>query len=877
MYAVGWTMHTVGSQIIRTAAILQLLLGNIGRPGGGINALRGHANVQGATDHAIVAGILPGYLRVPRPDQTSLATHLQDSTPKPLVPDAVNYWGNYPKFYVSQMKTWFGEYATAENDFAYHYLGKPAGDATWLSMWDQAYRGKLEGFIALGFNPLLAGPDVPRLLQAMSRLQWKVVIDPFLLDSAEFWKAPGMKPEEIDTEVLYLPSTHWIERDGSFTNSGRWAQWKEKAIDPPAGVRSDTWILSELFWRMKELYVKEGGAYHDPIKHMTWNYLNPRLPTLTELAKEINGVDLTSGKQLSSFGQLRDDGTTTSGNWLYCGSFAETGNFMARRGTEDPTGLGMHHDWAFSWPLNRRVLYNRASADADGKPWDSARAGISWSGREWIGDVPDYGKTTRPNAAGAFIMTEEGVARLFTTYLNDGPLPEHYEPAESPTTNPLHEKVPVNPVLRWYDGVKDTLAGEGDDFPYACTVYRVVEREHFVTSHVPHLVELMPDFFVEVPAGLAKDKGVTNGGRVRVWSKRGSVEGVAICDGTNQAAPRERKDRVDGWHPGTLGVRGYHGRLHGQSADAVHWRCQHPVSRVQGVLRESGESMSSLTIKRTSASEHTTVARDVLRSEGPTYAKLVDISRCIGCKGCEVACKEWNDLKVEPTANFGSYQSHMDLSPNTWLLMRFNEIDVKGDLQWLITKDACLHCAEPGCLYACPAPGAIVQYANGIVDINQDQCIGCQYCITGCPFNIPRFDPTTRKVSKCNMCVDRVESGLEPACVKTCPTNAIMWGSKDDMVALADRKVDRLKKRGFENAAVYNPAGVGGTHMMYVVPHGDRLADYGLPTDPTASPAALSLLGFFKRLGSLLFGLTFVGTLLHFLRYGPDWVEESEG
>ncbi len=305
MYAVGWTMHTVGSQIIRTAAIVQLLLGNIGRPGGGINALRGHANVQGATDHAIVADILPGYLKIPTPGQTSLREHFDDSTPKPLVPDTVNYWGNYPKFYVSQMKAWFGEHATEANDFAYDYLGKPADDATWLSIWNEAFQGRLEGFIALGFNPLLAGPDVARLLQAMSRLKWKVVIDPFMLDSAEFWKAPGMNPAEIDTEVLYLPSTHWIERDGSFTNSGRWAQWKEQAIDPPIGVRSDTWILSELFWRVKELYQAEGGAYDDPIQYLTWGYLNPREPTLVELAQEINGRDLTTGRLLrrsASFG-----------------------------------------------------------------------------------------------------------------------------------------------------------------------------------------------------------------------------------------------------------------------------------------------------------------------------------------------------------------------------------------------------------------------------------------------------------------------------------------------------------------------------------------------------------------------------------------------
>ena len=202
MYAVGWTMHTVGTQIIRTAAIFQLLLGNIGRPGGGINALRGHANVQGATDHAIVAGILPGYLKAPTPDQPDLADHLRDSTPRPLVRNTVNYWGNYPKFMVSQLKAWFGEHARPDNDFAYDHLGKTDADVTWLSIWDHARQGRLEGFIALGFNPLLAGPDVPRLLDAMSRLKWMVVIDPFMLDSAEFWKAPGMDPSAIDTEVL---------------------------------------------------------------------------------------------------------------------------------------------------------------------------------------------------------------------------------------------------------------------------------------------------------------------------------------------------------------------------------------------------------------------------------------------------------------------------------------------------------------------------------------------------------------------------------------------------------------------------------------------------------------------------------------------------
>tara|TARA_B100001123_G_C15343554_1_gene1036033 strand:- start:9027 stop:9890 length:864 start_codon:yes stop_codon:yes gene_type:complete len=284
---------------------------------------------------------------------------------------------------------------------------------------------------------------------------------------------------------------------------------------------------------------------------------------------------------------------------------------------------------------------------------------------------------------------------------------------------------------------------------------------------------------------------------------------------------------------------------------------------------------NTLTIKRVSASPSAMIPVDALRSGGPVYSKLVDISKCIGCKGCEVACKEWNELGVEPTSNFGSIQSHKDLSPNTWLLMRFNEIEVDGDLQWLIKKDACLHCEDPGCLFACPAPGAIVQYTNGIVDFNQENCIGCQYCVTGCPFDIPRFHPATKTVSKCNMCIDRVEAGLEPACVKTCPTNAIAWGSKHDMEALADQKVETLKSRGYQNAAVYNPAGVGGTHMMYVVPHGDRLEDYRLPEDPTASPAPLTALGFVKRVGAFFLSFGVLGALGHLLAFGKEDPEEQ--
>jgi formate dehydrogenase iron-sulfur subunit len=281
---------------------------------------------------------------------------------------------------------------------------------------------------------------------------------------------------------------------------------------------------------------------------------------------------------------------------------------------------------------------------------------------------------------------------------------------------------------------------------------------------------------------------------------------------------------------------------------------------------------NSLALKRISASAEP-IAPGIRRT--PEIAKLVDISRCIGCKACEVACKEWNDLPAEETFNFGSYQSHKDLSPDTWLLMRFNEIDVNGDVHWLIKKDACLHCEEPGCLFACPSPGAIVQYENGIVDFNQENCIGCQYCVAGCPFNIPRFDKETRKVYKCNLCIDRVEAGLEPACVKTCPTQAISYGTKEDMVLLAKEKLTVLEERGFQNAMLYDPEGVGGTHMMYVVPHGDHLNEYQLPEHPVAERGAISALALFKRVGAYMFGAGLLATALHFLAVGPDRPDED--
>jgi formate dehydrogenase iron-sulfur subunit len=275
-----------------------------------------------------------------------------------------------------------------------------------------------------------------------------------------------------------------------------------------------------------------------------------------------------------------------------------------------------------------------------------------------------------------------------------------------------------------------------------------------------------------------------------------------------------------------------------------------------------------LAVRRRSA---TPTSSTDIRRDAIEISKLVDIDLCIGCKACEVACKEWNDLEVEETSNFGGYQSHPDLTPNTWDLMRFNEVELQNDdIAWLIRKDSCLHCEEPGCLLACPAPGAVVQYENGIVDFDQDKCIGCQYCISGCPFDIPRFDSETKKVYKCTMCVDRVSNGLEPACVKACPTGSIRFGTKDEMVAYGEEKVGKLRERGFEDALLYDPSGVEGVHMMYVVPRGEMLEDYGLPENPTvrAGFSFFPLMSALRKLGSAATWAGLIGAGLFYLRVG---------
>src|SRR6266542_1569898 len=530
------------AKLVRSGAVLQLLLGNIGRPGGGMNAERGHANIQGNTDHAISWDILPGYLRIPAPGQRTLTDYVAQSASKKLVANSLNFFGeNYRKFMVSLLKTWYGDVATKDNEFAFDHLPKPRANASWLSIFDQALQGKMEGLMLSGMTATSIGPDSNQVLQALSNLKWLCVMDAFQTTSSEFWRAPGVDPSKVQTEVFMLPATHWIEKDGSFTNSGRWVQWKEQVLPPEGEARHDHWILAELFQRVRDLYQQQGGKFPAPVLELTFPYRDPRKPELDEIAQEINGKDLTTGKRLATFAALKDDGTTTAGDWIYTGHYPESGNLTKRRdgiqdpAKNDPTGMGFYPNWAWAWPLNRRVLYNRASADALGRPWDPKRPGIRWdaTAAKWVGDVPDYPPTadpSKPDSPLPFIMTGEGTGRLFSNGVADGPFPEHYEPIESPIDNPLHPSVSATPVAFLYDKAagRPNRFGTSADFPYVATSYRLTEHEHYITQQVEQLVQLQPEAFVEVPAELAREKGVKTGDKVRVSSKRGKLEVRAV-------------------------------------------------------------------------------------------------------------------------------------------------------------------------------------------------------------------------------------------------------------------------------------------------------------------------------------------------------------
>jgi formate dehydrogenase major subunit len=552
IYAVGWTQHTFGTQIIRGAAMLQLLMGNVGRAGGGVNALRGHSNIQGATDMAGIFDNLPGYLKVPTPADADLTAYLKRITPtssKPGPWDSFNYYSNTPKFAVSFLKAMYGDAANKQNDFAFHYLPKVDRNYSWTQIWDNMYRGSVKGLFAFGMNGVMIGPDTQKNIDALKKADWLVVGELYPDETSEFWRAPGITTDEmkkINTTVYRLPCAGFAEKDGSMTNSARWLQWKNVALPPPGNARLDQDIVAQIFLRVRALYKKEGGKFPDPILNLTWPYTDPQHPALADLAREINGkalADLTdpatqqvvkSGQQLPGFAWLKDDGTTSCGNWIYSGCWTEAGPQLARRGTEDPSGLGIYPNWAWSWPANRRVLYNRASCDPEGMPWDPERRQIWWneSAQRWVGnDVPDFKVDSHPkDHMGPFIMNPEGVGRIFgpLTAFADGPFPEHYEPIESPIKNPLHPNQSNNPVVKKLNTPADKFGTTEQGFTVVCTTYRLTEQYHYWTKNNRMNAQLIPEAFIEIPVELADEMGIRGSEKIKVTSARGTYVAKAF-------------------------------------------------------------------------------------------------------------------------------------------------------------------------------------------------------------------------------------------------------------------------------------------------------------------------------------------------------------
>jgi formate dehydrogenase major subunit len=566
VYALGWTQHTTGVQMIRTAGILQLLLGNMGRPGGGIMAMRGHSTIQGSTDLATLYDVLPGYL--PQPYADTHHETLDSYVEHEGMP--TGYWANFRKFVVSLLKAWYGDAATPENDFGFSWLPRVDADYSQLPYFDRMSKGEVKGYFLFGQNPAGGAPNARLHRAGLRNLDWLVVADWFEIESAVFWKDdPGAPPPaDIKTEVFFIPAAAAPEKDGSLTNTQRMLQWHDKALDPLGDSRSDAWFLYNLGKRLKQLYAASTDPRDQPLLHLTWDYdfdQPPRLPDgslsriegepdLEKVLMEINGYRLDASdprtgrpRLVSGFSELEEDGTTSCGCWIYSGVFPEPGRNRARerRITSNP----MHPEWGFAWPHNRRILYNRASADPDGRPWSERKKLVWWDeqSRRWVGDdepdfdlerAPDY--RPPPGAKGMsaiagnhpFIMKPDGVGWLFAPgTVKDGPLPAHFEPVESPVGNLLYPKQPCNPTVRFFEGPLNRVAHTPTwDYPVVATTYRLTE--HYLSGPMSRfnswLNELQPEMFVELSHELAAERGIVHGGWVTVETARTRIEARAM-------------------------------------------------------------------------------------------------------------------------------------------------------------------------------------------------------------------------------------------------------------------------------------------------------------------------------------------------------------
>ena len=546
LYALGWTQHTVGVQNIRCSTLVQLLLGNIGVAGGGINALRGEPNVQGSTDHALLYHVLPGYIGLPLAPWQTLAQFNKANTPVTKIPNSANWWGNRPKYFASLLKGWYGEEAKPENDFCYGLLpkGEPGADYSYMYVMDKMYQGKIKGGFVFGVNPMNSFPNTNKMRKALDNLDWMVCAELHNSETTDNWHRPGVDPKKMKTEVFLLPSAHRVEKAGTISNSGRWLLWFDKAVEPAGEARNFADMFVPLINKLRELYKAEGGKLPEALLKMNW----PEKYDPEEWTRRINGffwADTKIGNRLykkgdlvPAFGNLQADGSTSSLNWLYTGSYTEDeGNKSKRR---DPTqtpmqaAIGLYPNWSWCWPVNRRILYNRASVDLNGKPYNPKKAVIEWDGKKWVGDVPDgpwAPQADTKNGKLAYIMTTDGYAQLYGPGRLDGPFHEHYEPAETPVAQHPFSKQLSSPVYKFHTSDMDKLAKAADPkYPIVLTTYSMTE--HWCgggeTRNVPNLLEAEPQLYVEMSPELAKEKGIANGDGVIVESARGRVEAIAM-------------------------------------------------------------------------------------------------------------------------------------------------------------------------------------------------------------------------------------------------------------------------------------------------------------------------------------------------------------
>ena len=554
-YAVGWTHHSTGVQIIRAASILQTLLGNIGRPGGGIMALRGHASIQGSTDIPTLFDLLPGY--IPMPD-ISTGGSLEDFVAADAAPSG--YWGDMRSYTVSLLKAWFGDAATAETDFCFDHLPRLTGDHSTYQTTLDMLKGTVKGFFALGENPAVGSANSGMHRKAMAQLDWLVVRDLQETETAAFWyDAPELatgelRTETIPTEVFMMPAAAHTEKSGSFTQTQRLLQWHDKAVEPVGDVRSELWFFYHLGRLVRERLAGSTDPRDRAVLDLTWEYPLEGLhgdPDAEAVLAEINGWD-AEGKPLSTYGQLKDDGSTRCGCWIYCGCNADGVNQTRRRKPATEQSW-VAPEWGWAWPANRRLLYNRASADPDGQPWSERKRYVWWDEEHdtWTGaDVPDIDAHKRPDyvpppdakAADAlsghdpFIMQSDGKAWLYVPAgLTDGPLPAHFEPPESPVRNPLYAQQD-NPPLKHIDAPENPdngsppKPGQPDRYPFVLTTFRLTEHHTAggMSRTVRRLSELQPEMFCEVSPALAAERGLANGGWATIITSRGLIEAKVL-------------------------------------------------------------------------------------------------------------------------------------------------------------------------------------------------------------------------------------------------------------------------------------------------------------------------------------------------------------